>query len=124
MPKQELFFEQVIAGTRIEVLKSYDRHYAYEAFKEMDEEALRHLWKTLKPEEIYEASELPDLGQTDGDGETFLWDELLDQAREDGNLLSFFVVNRVVGARSRPLYVSADWPSAEGFAKQKADAIQ
>jgi len=87
MPKQEIFFEQEIGDRRIEVLKSYDQSYAREAFKNMDEDAQAFLWKTLKPEEIYDPAGLPSLG--DEDAEDFLWDELLEQAREDGNLLSF-----------------------------------
>ena len=53
MPKQETFFEQQVGERRIEVLKSYDQSYAHEAFKNMDEQALRSLWEALKPEEIY-----------------------------------------------------------------------
>ena len=124
MPKQEIFFEQTAAGTRIEVLKSYDQSYAREAFGEMDEDALQHLWETLKPEEIYDPAGLPSLGDSDGEGEAFLWDELLEQAREDGNMLSFFVVNETVSGRSGSLYVSPDWPSAEAFAKQRLASIQ
>ncbi len=124
MPKQEIFFEQAVAGTRIEVLKSYDQAYAHEAFREMDGEALRRLWDVLKPEEIYEAAGLPALDDPAGEGEAFLWDELLEQAREDGTLCSFFIVSKTVGGRSENLYVSPDWPSAENFAKQRAASIQ
>jgi hypothetical protein len=49
--------------------------------------------------------------------EDFLWAELLEAAHEDGNTLSFFVVNEVNGTASKSLYVSPDWPSAEAFAK-------
>ena len=124
MPKQEIFFEQAVAGTRIEVLKSYDQAYAHEAFRDMDAEALQRLWKVLKPEDIYEAAGLPSLDDPAGEGESFLWDELLDQAREDGRLSSFFIVNKTVGGHSESLYVSPDWPSAEEFAKQQAASIQ
>ncbi len=54
MPKQETFFEQQTGDRRVEVLKSYDQSYALEAFKNMDEQAQRHLWDALKPEEIYD----------------------------------------------------------------------
>lgn len=124
MPKQEIFFEQAVAGVRIEVLKSYDQVYAREAFKDMDSEALERLWNVLKPEEIYEAADLPALNGPDGERESFLWDELLEQACEDGPVRSFFIVNRTVGSRSESLYVSPDWPSAEDFAKQRAASIQ
>jgi hypothetical protein len=49
----------------------------------------------------------------------FLWEELLEAAREDGNLLSFFVVNEAKGNVSESIYVSPDWPSAEAFAKKR-----
>ena len=124
MPKQAVFFEQSVAGTHIEVLKSYDQSYAREAFREMSEEALQTLWEALKPEEIYDSAGLPSLSDPDGEGEAFLWDELLEQAREDGNVLSFFIVNQTVNGRSEDLYVSPDWPSAEAFAKQRLAAVQ
>ena len=119
MPKQEVFFEQSASGTRIEVLKSYDQSYAREAFGEMGEDALQRLWETLKPEEIYDSGELPPLSDPDGEGEAFLWDELLEQAREDGTLLSFFIVNETVGSHTESLFVSPDWPSAERYAKER-----
>jgi hypothetical protein len=124
MPKQELFFEQQTGDKRIEVLKSYDQGYAREAFKCMNEESLQRLWDVLKPEEIYEPAELPSLNDPQGEGEAFLWDVLLDAAREDGNLLSFFIVNETVGRRSESLYVSPDWPSAEAFAKSLIDGTK
>jgi hypothetical protein len=117
MPKQEVFFEQQVGERRIEVLKSYDQAYAREAFKNMDDDALQQLWKVLKPEEIYDPAGLPALSDPDGEGEAFLWDELLEQAREDGPLLSFFIVNETKERSSENLFVSPDWPSAEAFAK-------
>ncbi len=119
MPKQEVFFEQQVGELRIEVLKSYDQSYAREAFKNMDDEALQQLWAALKPEEIYDTTGLPTLGDVEGEGEAFLWDELLEQAREDGSLLSFFIVNETKGRHSECLFVSPDWPSAEAFAKAR-----
>ena len=115
MPKQEVFFEQSAAGTRIEVLKSYDQSYAREAFSGLGEDALQRLWEALKPEEIYDLAGLPSLRDPDGEAEAFLWDELLEQAREEGSVLSFFVVNETASGRSESLYVSPDWPSAEAF---------
>ncbi len=85
----------------------------------MDDDAQKHLWAALKPEEVYEPANLPKLADPDdvnGEAEAFLWDELLEQAREDGNLLSFFIVNETVGSNTENLYVSPDWPSAESFA--------
>lgn len=125
MPKQEIFFEQQDGGRKIEVLKSYDQSYAREAFSNMDEAALQHLWEALKPEEKYEAADLPSLNNpddVDGEAEAFLWDELVDQALEDPraspHLTSFFIVNETLqGKREESIYVSPDWPSAEDFAK-------
>ena len=104
MPNQEVFFDQVVSGKRVVVLKSYDQAYAREAFDNMDEESLKRLWTALKPEEQYEAEELPKLGNPEdvnGEAEAFLWDELLEQAREDGNVLSlnhrqFTLIHEVV----------------------------
>jgi len=126
MPKQESFFAESNGNFTVEVLKSYDAAYAREAFRNMDDGALDRLWKVLEPDKIYEPSGLPKLDDPDdvnGEAEAFLWDELQEQAREDGNLLSFFIVNKIVGARSESLYVSPDWPSAEAFAREQL-AIQ
>ena len=119
MPKQEVLFEQQIGERRIEVLKSYDQIYAHEAFKNMDEEALQRLWTVLEPQEIYDPTGFPALNDPVGEGEAFLWDELLEQAREDGPLLSFFIVNEMKGRLNESLFVSPDWPSAEAFAKER-----
>jgi len=115
MPQQELLFEQKAGERRIEVLKVYDRSYAREAFGNMDELAQKLLWNSLGINETYDAADVPSID--DSASEDFLWEELLDAAREDGNLLSFFVVNEVKGSISESLYVSPDWPSAEAFAK-------
>ena len=122
MPKQETFFEQQYGPKRIEVLKSYDESYAREAFQNMNEQALQQLWNALKPEEIYDPADLPTLNEPEGEGEAFLWDELLEQAREDGSLLSFFIVSETEGENSKSLFVSPDWPSAEAFAKEQIRA--
>lgn len=126
MPKQEVFFEQEIHGRRVEVLKSYDQRYAREAFGNMDEGSLRRLWEVLGPEKIYDPAGLPSLSDpndVNGEAEAFLWDELLEQAREQDNLFSFFIVNEVIGDHTESLYVSPDWPSAEAFAKKRIVAV-
>ena len=122
MPKQETFFEEQSGDRRIEVLKSYDQSFAREAFNSMGAEAHQRLWESLKPEEIYDPAGLPKLNDpndTNGEAEAFLWDELLEQAREDGSLLSFFVVNETVAQHTESVYVSPDWPSAAAFAKTR-----
>lgn len=126
MPKQEVFFEQAIQGKRVEVLKSYDQSYARDAFRNMDDTSLRRLWLALEPEKIYDPTDLPSLNDpndVNGEAESFLWDELLERAREENNLFSFFIVNEVVGDRTESVYVSPDWPSAEAFAKERIDAV-
>jgi hypothetical protein len=131
MPKQETFFEQQDVDRRVVVLKSYDKSYAHEVFNNMDEQALQHLWNALKPEENYEAADLPSLNNPDdvnGDAKAFLWDELVEQAVEDPRasprLTSFFIVNEALSGKSEEgIYVSADWISAESFAKGRLAGI-
>jgi hypothetical protein len=119
MPQQEVFFDQIAGDRSIQVLKTYDPGYAREVFDEMDDEAQTILWKSLDIEQTYDAADLP--SPDDPDRADFLWDELLDSAKEDvrlnPNLRSFFVVNEIRSAKPQSLYVSADWPSAESFAK-------
>ena len=118
MPTQKLFFEQALAGRRIEVVKTYDEQFAREAFDSMDEAAQQHLWQALKPEENYDPDDLPRADEPN-DREAFLWDEMVTQAREDWKTISYFVVNETRDGHSQSLYVSPDWPSAEAFAKQQ-----
>ena len=117
MPQQEVYFEQKAGERRVEVLKVYDRNYAREAFANMGEIAQKYLWNSLGINEKHDAEDLPPIEGPAADD--FLWEELLEEAREDGNILSFFVVNEVKGTVSESLYVSPDWPSAEAFAKQR-----
>lgn len=117
MAVQEIFFSQQAGDSKVEVIKIYDRSSAREAFEDMDDAAMRHLWNALKLESNYEIGALPKLGDPNNEAESFLWDELCEQAREDGNLLSFFVVTESHGGRSQSRYVSPDWPSAESYAK-------
>jgi hypothetical protein len=126
MPKQELFFEQQIGDKRVEVLKSYDQSYAHEVFNRMDEEARKHLWDALKPEENYDPEDLPKLNDPDDvndEAGSFLWDELVEQALEDARasprVTSFFIVNETIGRSREDLFVSPDWPTAEAFAKNR-----
>ena len=117
MPQQEVFYEQSLGDRRIQVLKTYDQSYARDAFDNMDETARRRLWNSLELHENYEPADLPQI-QTQ-DGADFMWDELLEAAHEDGNVLSFFVVNESGSGLTKSLYVSPDWPSAEGFAMSR-----
>lgn len=115
MPQQEVFFAQQAGDRRIEVLKTYDKVFAREVFAGMDRKAQTQLWTSLGIADNHDSGDIPQLG--DPEGEEFLWEELLDAAREDGNLLSFFVVTSSAGTTSTGVYVSPDWPSAESVAK-------
>ena len=120
MPQQEVFFAQTTGERRVEVLKTYDQRYALEVFNGMDEFAQTHLWESLGMDEAYESAGVaPTRGPVEAD---FLWEELLDAAREDGSLFSFFVVKEENGTIPETLYVSPDWPSAEAFAKKRIAA--
>jgi hypothetical protein len=121
MPQQETYFEHMAGERRVEVLKTYDRSYAREVFGSMDENARAYLWSSLGIDENNDAADVPSLD--DPESEDFLWEELLGAAREDGNVLSFFVVNEAKGASFESLYVAPDWPSAEAFAKKRIENI-
>jgi len=126
MPRQELFFEQTTGARRVEVLKIYDRSYAREVFNAIGDEARHALAAALELEKNYEPADIPD--PNGSDYVDFLWDELLEAAREDvrsdPNLYSFFVVSEATSARPQDVYISPDWPSAEAFAKRRIASIQ
>lgn len=122
MPQQEVYFDQKTENGAIEVLKTYDRKYAREAFANMDQSAQRYLWSSLGIDENYAPDDRPSIDQPES--EDFLWEEMLEAAREDGNVLSFFVVTQTQNGRSQDLYISPDWPSAEVFAKKRVAEIQ
>lgn len=120
MPKQETFFCENINGATIEVLKTYDRSYAREVFGCIGDEAKMALAAALEIEKNYAPVDVPDpAGQ---DYENFLWEELseasLEDVRQSPRLYSFFVVTETKAGKAENVYVSADWPSAEGFAKR------
>lgn len=116
MPRQQTFLnQQLAAGVRLKVLKTYDAGLAREAFEDMDEAAQAYLWKSLRMDENWEPEEFAGPDRTDA-----LWDELSESAREDGNLLSFFIVTKSQGQKTASLYVSPDWPSAEAFASTRS----
>lgn len=117
MPQQEIFFEQTTGDKHIEVLKVYDRNYAHEVFSNMETEAQKFLSNALAMGETYDVADVPTVD--DPGFRDFLWEEVLEAAREDGNLLSFFVVNETKGKNKQGLYVSPDWPSARAFATSR-----
>jgi hypothetical protein len=114
MQEQEVFMDQTIGERRVQVLKSYDAAFAREAFDAMDEGALEFLSLRLDVEDLPSPSS-PDFADT-------IWQELEDGAREDWNRFSYFVVTESTGKGVTPVFVSADWPSAESFAKTRGVA--
>jgi hypothetical protein len=114
MPIQQVFFEHQVGNRRIEVIKTYDQSLAREAFGAMDDAACEELWNALHISLNYESEDLPT--RDSPERRDFLWDEILDSAREDGNQSSFFVVND--SAYPGVVYVSPDWPSADLFARK------
>jgi hypothetical protein len=115
MPQEEVFLEVQDGSDTIRVVKTYDTAFAKESFELMDESALKALAQALNLQGNFEAADIP--SDSDEDYGDFLWEEMFDSAREDGQTRSFFVVTRGAGDRVRPLYVSGEWPSAETFEK-------
>lgn len=110
MPQQTVFFDKRTDAKRVLVLKVYDAAYARSCFDEMNEESLAFLSKSLDLESNYDLPESP---------VTLQWEDVEGEAREDGNLLSFFVVIEESGAISRPTFVSPDWPTSEAYARKR-----
>jgi hypothetical protein len=115
MPAQEVFFDRTIGDQRFQILKTYDTAFAREAFAEMNPAALDHLATSLAVESGLDIEGAPGSSQEYVD---ILWDRLVESAREDGQKCSFFVVSRSSKTRRSFLYVSGDWPSAEGFVRR------
>ena len=121
MPQQEVFFEQRAGDRLIAVLKTYDRSYAREVFVNVDDEAKKRLAIALEIADNHDPEDIPDPnGQ---DYEDFLWEELSEASQEDvrqsPRLCSFFVVAETKSGKTEDIYISADWPSAEEFAKRR-----
>jgi hypothetical protein len=117
MALQETFLEKQLSDGRALVIKTYDAHLAHDAFQHIGEDALVYVANALRLGELFEASDIPETSSPDYTD--FVWETLSDEAREDGNLKSFFILYREVqGQPLEPLYVSADWPSAEAFSQR------
>jgi hypothetical protein len=117
MPAQQTFLSQRIGNQQFKIIKTYDTSLAREAFADMDSAALDHLAKSLALEQQYELSDIPN---PPAEALDFLWDEVCESAREDGQKCSFFVVTLASKLEKSFLYVSGDWPSAEAFGNQRA----
>lgn len=117
MPTQETILEKQLGDGRALVIKTYDASLAHEAFQHLDENAIAQVANALRLEELFEAKDIPEPASPDY--AEFVWETLSDEAREDGNLKSFFILYREVqGQPLQPLFVSADWPSAEAFSQR------
>jgi hypothetical protein len=114
MPQQETYLERTVGKKQIRVLKTYDRSLARETFERMQPEALQFLGRFLD----VDTEGLQSAASDSRDVEEELWQEVEDGAREEWNTFSYFVVIEEADDVSATLYVSADWPSAEAFAKQ------
>jgi len=121
MPQQEMFLEQLAGDRLITVLKIYDRSYAHEVFVQVDDEAKKRLAIALEITENYDPENIPDA--TGQYYEDFLWEELseasLEDVRQSPQLYSFFVVTETKAGKTRDIYISADWPSAESYAQNR-----
>jgi hypothetical protein len=116
MQLQETYLEKPLNGGRALVIKSYDEKLAREAFESIGDDTLSLIATALKLIDLFEAGDIPDAQSPQY--RDFLWETLSDEAREDGHTKSFFVVIReITGQLPAALYVSADWPSAEVFAR-------
>lgn len=115
MPRQETFLSTTVAGRTIEVIKTYDGKYAREAFSRMDNVALDYLAASMDLTSNFEKSDIPE--RTDDDYAEFLWEAMVEAAREDGNLFSYFVVTESKPVVEKDLFVSPDWPTAEAYVK-------
>jgi hypothetical protein len=115
MPQQETFLTLKSRDETVRVLKTYDESYAREAFRNMDDEALAYLAASLKPESLYEESDIPKPG--DEGYEDFNWDVMVDDAREDWKTFSYFVVTNSNGRKTEELFVPGDWPTAKVYVR-------
>jgi hypothetical protein len=116
MPRQETFMTVKNGDETVEVLKTYDQAFAREVFRNMDDNALAHLAASLNVEALFEPANIPK--PSDEDYEAFIWDVMVDDAREDWKSFSYFVVTRSNGRKTEELFVSGDWPTAEAYVKQ------
>jgi hypothetical protein len=115
MPHQETFLRSSVAGRTIEVIKTYDGKYAREALSRMDSVALDYLAASMDLTSNFEKNDIPE--RSDDDYAEFLWEAMVEAAREDGNLFSYFVVTESKSAIEIDLFVSPDWPTAEAYVK-------
>lgn len=126
MPQQETFLSETANGTTVQVLKTFDRSYAREVFNDVGDDALKSLAEALEINVKYEPADVPDLEGPEY--QEFLWEELCEAALEDvrqsPQLYSFFVVSETKAGKAEHLYISAEWPSAEEFARGRLALVR
>jgi hypothetical protein len=106
MPLQETYLEKPLNDGRALVIKTYDINLAHDAFQRIDGDALAHVANALRLEDNFETEDIPE--PSSPDYVEFVWETM-----------SFFILYREVPGQSlEPLYVSADWPSAEAFSQR------
>lgn len=111
MPSQQTFFSETSEGKQIDIVKTYDRQLAREAFEEMDAQAMDTLAKALILEGLLEPEEVGDL---DDEG---LWQGIEEGSRENWNTFSYFIVQENIADKKQFRFVCSGWPTAEAFAK-------
>lgn len=114
MPSQEVYFDEKADGREIRVLKTYDSHFAREAFDQMSEDA-----KAVLAQALLDEGATLEVGSGDDD----LWRALEEGAREDWNSFSYFVVQEKGDDSPHNVFVSSDWPTAERFAKRQLASV-
>ena len=82
----------------------------------MDDAALDHLAASLDISSNYEEADVP--ARTAIEYSDFIWDEMVDSAREDGNVSSYFIVTESKPPIEKDLFVSPDWPTAEAYVRR------
>jgi hypothetical protein len=120
MPQQTVFLEEQVGDSHVSVVKTYDSALAREAFDGMNDDALLQLVKAMQADGEYADSSMEELRENADS----IWDDLQTDAREDWNSFSYFIVEQRSKGQSSLLFVAPDWPSAETFAKQRADSIR
>jgi hypothetical protein len=90
-------------------------------FEKLSDEAMGSLASALELTKNFAPADIPSAGTTEY--EDFVWVELSESALEDVRqspiLNSFFVVSETYRGKTEDLYVCADWPSADKFAKER-----
>ena len=114
MPAQEICLQVTANETNIQVLKTYDLHFAREVFDCMDDVAQSILGSALGFDDTYDPAS--PAAQSEVENHILLWEETVRAANDLGPLPAFFVVVEGRGPGQRNLYVSPDRFSAEGFA--------